>query len=91
MELPIELQVALSGLVAMVVTEGVKALFQKDIPELAKVVTAGVMTILFGFSNYLLGLVPVELQQTVSAVFAVIVSLLGAFGLHRMYKALRTK
>ena len=89
MELPLELQVALSGLVAMIATEGVKALFKKDIPELAKVITAGLLTILFGASNYLLGLVPPELQQTVSAVFAVVVSLLGAFGLHRMYKAIR--
>ena len=89
MELPIELQVALSGLVAMIVTEGVKALFQKEIPELAKVITAGLLTIIFGAFNYLLSLVPVEFQSTVSAVFAVVVSLLGAFGLHRMYKAMR--
>jgi putative flippase GtrA len=91
MELPLELQVALAGLVAMVVTEGIKALFQKEVPELAKVVSAGVMTVLLGFSTYLLSLVPVELRETVSAVFAVVVSLLSAFGLHRMYKALRNK
>mgnify|MGYP006328428565 CR=1 FL=1 len=91
MKLPIEIQVALSGLIAMVVTEGVKVVFKKDLPELAKILTAGVLTTIFALSEYFLGLVPVEFQATVSAVFSLVISLFGAFGLHRMYKAAISK
>jgi len=49
--------------------------------------TAVVFTALISLSEGLLAFVPLEYQATVSAVFALVVSLLGAFGLHRIYKA----
>ncbi len=87
MVLPSEIKLALSSLIAMIVTEGVKAVFKKELPELVKLMTAVVFTALISLSEGLLGFVPLEYQATVSAVFALIVSLLGAFGLHRIYKA----
>lgn len=89
MTLPSEIKLALSSLIAMVVTEGVKALFKKEIPELAKLLTAVVFTGIISLSEGLLALVPVEYQGAVSSVLALVVSLLGAFGLHRIYKAVR--
>ncbi len=87
MVLPSEIKLALSSLIAMIVTEGVKAVFKKELPELVKLLTAVVFTALISLSEGLLGFVPFEYQPTVSAVFALVVSLRGAFGLHRIYKA----
>ena len=87
MVLPSEIKLALSSLIAMIVTEGVKAVFKKELPELVKLLTAVVFTALISLSEGLLSFVPLEYQATVSAVFALVVSLLGAFGLHRIYKA----
>ncbi len=87
MVLPSEIKLALSSLIAMIVTEGVKAVFKKELPELVKLLTAVVFTAIISLSEGLLAFVPLEYQATVSAVFALVVSLLGAFGLHRIYKA----
>ena len=86
MVLPSEIKLALSSLIAMIVTEGVKAVFKKELPELVKLLTAVVFTAIISLSEGLLAFVPLEYQATVSAVFALVVSLLGAFGLHRIYK-----
>ena len=87
--LPDELKLALSALIGFVVTEGVKAVFKKELPEVAKVITVSLFTGLVMFADGLLALVPPEYQPVVSGVLDLIVSLLGAFGAHRIYKATR--
>lgn len=84
--LPEEIKLALSALIGFVVTEGIKVVFKKELPEVAKVVSAAAFTGLVMFADGLLALVPTEYQAIVSGVLGLIVALLGAFGLHRVYK-----
>lgn len=89
--LPEELKLALASLIGFVVTEGLKALFpNKDLSSIVKVVSAALFTGLVMFADGLLALVPAEYQGVVGGVISLIVALLGAFGLHRVYKNTRS-
>ena len=90
MELPAEIKIFLSSIIGMIVTEGLKALFpNKDLSQVAKVMSAAIFTGLVMFADGLLALVPAQYQGVVGGVLALIVALLGAFGLHRIYKQVR--
>ena len=88
--LPDEVKLALSGLIGFVVTEGLKALFpNKDLGAVAKILSASLFTGLVMFADGLLALVPAEYQSVVSGVMGLLVAVLGAFGLHRVFKKLK--
>ena len=83
--LPIEIK----GLLTFLITQGAKALvglFGKDFSGVAAAITAVVIGSILFFVDGLLALVPVEYQDSVGAVLALIVSLLSAFGVHYTYK-----
>ena len=83
--LPIEIK----GLLTFLITQGAKALvglFGKDFSGTAAAITAVVIGSILFFVDGLLALVPVEYQDSVGAVLALIVSLLSAFGVHYTYK-----
>ena len=88
--LPDEIKVALSSLIGFLVTEGLKALFPNvDIAPFVKVISAAVFTALVMFADGLLALVPPEYQSVVAGVLGLIVALLGAFGIHGVFKKTR--
>lgn len=85
-ELPSELQAVLAGLIGSLVTEGLKALgnvFGVDLSGKAAVVTAAIVSALVFFANALLAKIPPEFEGAANAIFLLLVSLLGAFGVHR--------
>lgn len=89
-ELPSELVVLISAGVAFLVTNGLKALFPSwDISGVSAKITAALVTCVVALANQGLALVPAEFQQVVVTVFALIISILGAYGIHFTIKASR--
>lgn len=83
--LPPELRIPLISLVTMLVTAGLKSIanllggdFGGKLAALVAVVVGSIMFLIDGF----IAMVPVEYQDAVSASFAFIIAILGAFGLH---------
>jgi len=97
MEIPVELMNVLQGLlvagVTWLVVAGFKGLgeaFGKDFSNLAKavaaVVSAGVVSVVFGLIDLGLAAVPVQYAQIVQAVFSLLVVILSSMGIQRQSK-----
>lgn len=85
----IDLPVEIKGLITFLVTQGLKALanlFGFDFEGWASALVAIVAGAVIFFIEGVLGLVPVEQQPLVSAIIALVVSLLSAFGIHYTYR-----
>ena len=87
MNTPLELSDALVLLltagIGFLVTNGLKSFLPgADISGVSAKVTAGIVTAFVALVNFGLGFVPVQYHEAVMAVFAVIVSILEAYGIH---------
>jgi len=92
MNLPNEIVVLIAAGIGFLVTNGLKSLFPKwDISGAASQITAALVTCVVALGNQLLAFVPAQYQQVVVTVFALIVSVLGAFGMHYTLKQQRAK
>lgn len=94
MNTPLELTDAiillLTAGIGFLVTNGLKALIPgADISGVAAKVTAALVTAFIALANFGLAFVPVQYHDAVMAVFALIVSILGAYGIHYSLKSLR--
>lgn len=78
--------------IGFLVTNGLKAAFPNvDISGVSAKVTAGIVMALVTFANFLLSFVPAQYHDAVTSGFALIISLLGAFGIHYTLKAREAK
>ena len=90
MELPQEITLLLAALIGFVVTNGLKALFPAwDITGVAAKITAALVTCAIALSEQGLAMVPAEYHTVVISIFALIVSVLGAYGIHFTIKSAR--
>ena len=90
--LPNELKVILASAVAFLVTEGLKVVgkwFNADLSGAGSVIAASLTTACIVFAEALLALVGEQYRATVSAIFGLLIALLGAFGVHSQVKSLR--
>jgi len=97
-QIPVEFQAALTGLVAFIVTQGLKSLssFLTKYPLLAwidisgwgSVITVFIVTGLLFYLNVGLGFVPAQYAALVPLVFQFLIGLLAAFGAHLSMKRL---
>lgn len=90
LEIPAELVALISAGVIFLVTEGLKtvgAWLKVDISGVGSVIAAAFSTAVIAFLNGLLGTVPVEYAETVRVALLLLVSILGAFGIHRRLAA----
>lgn len=88
-ELPVELQALLSAVIGYLVTQGLKslsALLKADLSGWAAAITASVVTTVIYFFHAILSAVPVAAQPSVAITLTLIVSILGAFGVHSAVK-----
>jgi len=84
--LPDELKAILVPFVTLFVTEGLKALgnlFGVDLSGKAAAVAGAICGALFFFADVLLARIPPEFEGVANAVLMLLVSILGAYGLHR--------
>ena len=89
LEIPFELQVLIAAAVTYLVTEGEKVVggwFGKDLGGVFAGFAAAITGAVVLFFNTWLALIPPEYVPTVQAVFALLVALLAAFGIHRKLK-----
>ncbi len=87
LELTQALVLVLTAIAGFLVTNGLKALFPKaDISGVAARVTAGVVTSVIALINFGLSYVPAQFHDPVLALFGLIVSILGAAGIHYTIK-----
>lgn len=85
-KLPDELKAIIAPFVTLLVTEGLKALgdlFHMDLSGKAAAVAGALCGALFFFADALLAKVPPEFEGIANAVLMLLVSILGAYGLHR--------
>jgi hypothetical protein len=85
-KLPEELKVIILPLITALVTEGLKAigaLFGVDLSGKAAAVVAAIAGALFFFADALLAKIPPEFEGVANAVLMLLVSILGAYGIHR--------
>ena len=87
--IPPEVGLALNVVIGFLVVEGIKVVFKKEIPELAKSITAVIVAAILSLFNIGLSYVPVEYQPLASQVLTLLALVLGMFGLHRVYKNFR--
>jgi ABC-type Na+ efflux pump permease subunit len=86
--LPNEIVVLLAAGIGFLVTNGLKSLFPTwDISGSAAQITAAFVTVVVALANQGLALVPVQYQQVVLTVFTLIITVLGAFGIHYSFKS----
>lgn len=88
-ELPVELQALLAAVIGYLVTQGLKSLstlLNADLNGWAAAITASVVTSVIYFFHAILSAVPVEAQPSVAITLTLIVSILGAFGVHSAVK-----
>ena len=88
-ELPLELQALIAAGVGYLVTQGLKSLstlLKADLSGWSAAITASVVTTVVYFFHAILSAVPVEAQPSVSIFLMLIVSILGAFGVHSAVK-----
>ena len=86
--LPNEIVLLLSAGIGFLVTNGLKSLFPSwNISGTASQITAALVTCLVALGNQGLALVPAQYQQVVLTVFTLIVSVLGAYGIHYSLKS----
>ena len=87
--LPPELRIPLISFLTLLVTAGLKSLanlfggdFGGKLAAFVAAVVGGLMFLIDG----LIAMVPLEYQETVAALFAFIIAILGAFGAHYTIK-----
>lgn len=88
-ELPLELQALLAAGIGYLVTQGLKSLsnlLHADLSGWGAAITASVVTTVIYFFTAILSAVPVAAQPSVSVGLMLIVSVLGAFGVHATFK-----
>jgi len=88
-ELPVELQALLAAVIGYLVTQGLKslsALLNADLNGWAAAITASVVTTVIYFFHAILSAVPASAQPSVAITLTLIVSILGAFGVHSAVK-----
>ena len=88
-ELPIELQAVIAAGLGFLVTEGLKSLstlLGKDLSGAAAGITAALASAVFLFVGSLLSAIPAEYAGVVQASLALLVAVLGAFGIHRQVR-----
>jgi hypothetical protein len=82
--LPEPLRAVVAGLIATLVTEGLKslgALFGIDLSGKAAAVTAAIVTAVLFFIDSLLAQIPPEFEAVANAIFALLI----AVGIHRQF------
>ena len=93
-QLPIELQALIAAGVIFLVTEGLKDVggwFHVDLSGLAAGIAATLVAVVVAFLNGLLGQLPAQYAQQVTLALALLVSILGAFGVHSVRKQFLNK
>lgn len=88
-ELPVELQALLAAAIGYLVTQGLKSLSQllkSDLSGWGAAITASVVTTVIYFFNAILSAVPASAQPSVAIGLMLVVSILGAFGVHATVK-----
>ena len=92
--LPLELQALLAAGIGFLVTAGIKSLstlLKKDLSGWGSVLTASIVTTTVYFFNAILSAVPASAAPSVAIALTLLVSILGAFGVHNTIKSLRAK
>ncbi|MFZ5856768.1 MAG: hypothetical protein ACOYZ6_08055 [Chloroflexota bacterium] len=87
--LPTELEALLAAGIGFLVTAGLKSLsilLGKDLSGWAAVITASIVTTVVYFFNALLSAVPPEAAPSVAIALTLLVSILSAFGIHKIVK-----
>lgn len=90
-ELPPELRVALGAGLTFLFSQGLKALANLigfDFSGWGSAVVASLVAAALVFLDGIVALIPPDLQPVAGGIFAVIVTVLGAFGVHYSYKGL---
>lgn len=85
-KVPDELKVIVTPFVAVLVTEGLKALgklFKIELGGKTAAVTGAICAALFFFADALLAKIPAEFEGVANAVLMLVVTILSAYGLHR--------
>ena len=89
LELNPELQALLLAGVTYLVTQGLKsfgALVGFDLSGAAAAITAGLMGIVLAILSGLLGIIPAEYHEIANIIMALLVGILGSFGIHKTVK-----
>ena len=89
LELDPELQALLIAGITFLVVEGLKALSNLvglDLSGAAAAVTAGLVALALAAISGVLGWVPPEYHEVARVVMALLVAILGSFGIHRQFK-----
>ena len=81
--LPNEIVILISAGIGFLVTNGLKSLFPKwDISGAAAQITVALVTCVVALANQSLAFIPTQYHQIVVTVFTLLVSILGAYGVH---------
>ncbi len=83
--IPVELKVILAGFLTMLLTQGLKALANllgKDFSGWLAAAVAVVVGAIVFFLDGLVGMTPPEYHDVVGGIFALIITVLSAFGIH---------
>ena len=89
LELDPELQALLIAGITFLVVEGLKALSNLvglDLSGAAAAVTAGLVALVLAAISGVLGWIPPEYHEIARVVMALLVAILGSFGIHRQFK-----
>jgi hypothetical protein len=90
LSLPVELQAMVAALIGYLVTQGIKslsAMIGSDLSGWSAALTASVVTTIIYFITALLSAIPVSAQPSVAIGLTLLVSILGAFGIHNTVKS----
>lgn len=81
--LPNEIVILISAGIGFLVTNGLKSLFPNwDIQGTAAQITVAIVTCVVALANQGLTFIPVQYHQVVLTAFTLIISILGAYGVH---------
>ena len=89
LELDPELQALIIAGITFLVVEGLKALSNLvglDLSGAAAAVTAGLVALALAAISGVLGWIPPEYHEIARVVMALLVAILGSFGIHRQFK-----
>lgn len=92
--LPVDLEGLIKLAVIFLVTQGLKSisnLLKYDLTGWAAAIAASISGAVILFFNALLSAVPTGAQASVAALLIFVVTVLGAFGMHAVYKGLQPK
>ena len=89
LQLPVELQAVIAAGLVFVVTEGLKVVsgwIGQDLSGFGAAIAAALVTVIVAMLNGWLSLVPAQYAETVAIALTLLVSILGAFGVHGLKK-----